>query len=194
MVIGHLAAALLARARYPHLSVLLLLTATYAADLTEAALSLAGSSTLAAAQYSHSVPVLGGISLFLAIVALLLHAEARSIAAVILVSVSHIPLDWITGVHKPLFLPFGPTVGLNLYQHTALDLALEGGLCICAWLWWARAQTRKVVKWSAAVLACLLLFQAGLVSYTASHSLISLVERRIVSISSHSSTQAPQPQ
>lgn len=177
MVIGHLAPALLARTRHPGCSWILLVVATYAADLIEIGLSLVGFSSASAGQYSHSVPAVAAAGLLLTLAATFFGPGRQVGIALALIALSHIPLDWLTGETKPLFHPGGPTIGLNLYRIPVVDWVVEGALFVAAWTWWTRSHRPKRIAWAGAALLSLLVFQAALISYTASNPIISLFER-----------------
>lgn len=186
MVIGHLAPAIAVRVRYAEVPVTALLAATFLPDLAEAALTAAGSGGIAAAAYSHSVPLVAVLSLTIALGLRLRGARNAASLAVFALSLSHIPLDWITGETKPLFFATGPVVGLRLYRYPALDWLVESALCVAAWAWWSTRQRGKDVAWGGLVLVSLLVFQGVLISYTASHSITFLLQRALAAIPARS--------
>jgi membrane-bound metal-dependent hydrolase YbcI (DUF457 family) len=135
MYIGHVGAALAAKRVRASIGLLPLLVATYAPDLVDTGMCLAGTYD-PRSMLSHSIPAV----LFLALAGLTWYALITRdwtggviIAAVI---VSHMVLDWITG-YKPTW-PGGPMISLHLYDKPIADFAAEGAVILIGTLLYAR--------------------------------------------------------
>lgn len=125
MYIGHVGVALAAKRLRPSIGLLVLLVATYAPDWIDAGLC-AGGIYNPDGLLSHSIPVIGALSL---LGFTFYGARTRDWTAAALVAaviISHMLLDWITG-YKPTW-PGGPMIGLELYRRPIVDFFLEGAL------------------------------------------------------------------
>jgi hypothetical protein len=123
MYIGHVGVALAAKRLRLSVGLLVLLVATYAPDWIDSGLCIIGGYD-PRQMLSHSIPAvlifaLGGF------IAYTLSTRDRVGGALIAaVIISHMVLDWITGI-KPTW-PGGPTIGLQLYSHPIADFFAEG--------------------------------------------------------------------
>jgi hypothetical protein len=145
MYIGHVGVALAAKRIRVSVGLLTLLVATYTPDLVESGLCLAGDSRFRQV-LSHSVPA---VLLFavLGFVAYTLITDDRAggilIAALI---VSHMVLDWITGI-KPTW-PGGPMIGFDLYSRPIADFFVEALVIIAGGLMYARTLPPRRRPWA----------------------------------------------
>jgi hypothetical protein len=143
--IGHTAIALAAKRARPSVPLAALLAATYGPDVIEITLlALVRWAHVTAAFGSHSMPA---IILGAAVVAAAYWTWRRDAAGAVLLAAtytSHWPADLFTGTAKPTW-GGGPTLGLSLYDHPALDFVIESGLLLAAWLlfWPARGRRRR---------------------------------------------------
>ena len=163
MFTGHLALALLARASAPgvrsRVALPALVAAAYAPDWLELPFRMAAWPRPLIALWTHS---LLSVCLGAALAAAawwVFRRDGRGAALIGATYASHWPADLLTGTHKPTW-PNGPTFGLNLYQHSAVDLALEAGLLLLAWaLFTRRLSVAPLVRVAAP--ATLLVLQAA---------------------------------
>ncbi|HJP87377.1 MAG TPA: metal-dependent hydrolase [Gemmatimonadaceae bacterium] len=144
MYIGHVGAALAAKRLRVSVSLLVLLVATYTPDWVDTGLCLAGSYNTGE-MLSHSIPAI----LFFAVIGFIAYTlmtrdrlGGALVAAVIL---SHMFLDWITGI-KPTW-PGGPTIGLQLYAHPIADFIVEGVVITIGALVYARTLPPRRRPW-----------------------------------------------
>jgi hypothetical protein len=155
MIIGHLGPALAARARWPRLSLPLVVGASFAPDLLRLAFDAGGVGWRSANEYSHLLPwsALLGLAVGVAAFAPRRDRVAGLVAAALVAS--HVALDMISG-HKPLWRE-GPT-GLGVEAYQQLELLLEGAL---AWWGWRAARRTRSPAWvgSVATLVFLLVAQ-----------------------------------
>jgi hypothetical protein len=141
MLIGHVAIALAAKRVRSSVPLAALLAATFGPDVIEITLlALERWGNLPTSLGSHSIPA---VLLGAAVVGAaywLRRQDARGGALLFAVYTSHWAADLLTGTSKPTWLG-GPTLGLALYEHPALDFALESGLLLAAWLFfWPAAE------------------------------------------------------
>ena len=160
MYVGHVGAALGARRLAPSLALSTLVLATYLPDWTDAALCLTGQYRDAQLM-SHSIPA--GIVLAILAGATQLRRRDLSAAAVVAaVVISHVLLDYITGI-KPTWSG-GPFIGLQIYRYPILDFAVEGAVIVAGWMFYRRTIPAHpaALKRSDLMLRILLLMQAGI--------------------------------
>jgi len=99
--------------------------------------------------YSHTLPaavltaaVMGAVAYFA--------TDRRSTGALcVLMALSHLPLDYITG--RKLFWPGGELLGLSLYENPAADFVLEASMALGGW--WLVRRGRDAPRWASAWLA-----------------------------------------
>jgi len=144
MYIGHIGVALAAQRVRGTVGLLVLLVATYVPDWADAGLCVAGAYN-PQGMLTHSIPA---ILLFI-IVGFAAYAAATRdwtgafvIAGVIL---SHMFLDWITGI-KPTW-PGGPMIGLGLYDHPVVDFFLEGAVIVAGAMLYGRTLPPRRRPW-----------------------------------------------
>lgn len=144
MFIGHTAIALAAKRVRPSVPLAALIAATYGPDVIEITLlALLRWAHVPAVFGSHSVPA---VALGAAVVAVAYWTWRRDAAGGALLAAtyaSHWGADLFTGRAKPTW-GGGPTLGLSLYDHPALDFAVESGLLLAAWLFlWPASDRRR---------------------------------------------------
>jgi hypothetical protein len=164
---GHVGIALAGKGYRTTVPLWLLLIATQLPDWTDAVVCATGIESPPSGMLSHSLPAVAVLS---AALALLYFIVARDLAAATLVAaivVSHAVADYVTGL-KPTW-PGGPFVGLQLYQHPALDFVLEAAVIAIGWVIYRRSlpvERRKTTPVNL-LLFCLLLLQlAASVSFS----------------------------
>lgn len=155
MIIGHFGVAFAARARWPRLSLAWLLLATMAPDLWRVALAGTGMPMAFTTRYSHVLPWSALLALALGIVALITFRSRLAALVTIVVVLSHILLDAISG-EKALW-PGGPA-GLNVEYYQQLEFVIEAAL---AWYGWRllRRSARPTRLARRSILAFLLAFE-----------------------------------
>lgn len=134
---GHIGIALAGKGFRSTIPLWLLLLATQLPDWTDAAVCTAGIESPPTGMLSHSLPA---IAVLAAVLSLPYYAAARDLAAaslVALVVASHAVADYLTGL-KPTW-PGGPMIGLQLYQHPAVDFAVEGVVILVGWAIYRRS-------------------------------------------------------
>jgi hypothetical protein len=135
MTVGHIAPALLARAGWHELPWWLVALAVFVPDVQKYLLVLAGWEFGAADALTHA-----GVVVLLTAGVLVMVARWRGLGwtpslvtgALVL---SHAPLDWLTGFQKPVLLPGGPALGLELYHQWRLVWAMETVSMTAAMMW-----------------------------------------------------------
>jgi hypothetical protein len=132
VITGHIAASYLAMGVLRDKRIFWLLGAAFACDAVDVLLALAKVCS-AYGMYSHSLPALGLIAPTAMVVCWIVTRDRRFAYAGLALALVHLPLDWVTG-RKALW-PYGPLVGLDLYQQTWLDFAIEAPLILLAWIW-----------------------------------------------------------
>lgn len=159
MYVGHVGAALGAKRIAPSIALSTLVFATYLPDWVDAGLCLTGRYH-SAQMSSHSIPA----AIVLAILAGATQLSRRDLGAASVVAavvVSHVILDYLTGI-KPTW-PGGPFIGLELYRHPIADFLLEAVVIVGGWLLYRRTLPPARGRWntSSLLLGLLLLMQAG---------------------------------
>lgn len=156
MFVGHAAVAALAGTLRPDARLLPLVVASYGADLLEIALHAAGVDHQAAMFWSHSLVAVAGAALAAGGVTLVTWRDPRYALLVVAAYVSHWGTDLLTGEGKPTWAG-GPLLGLGLYEHPALDFAIEATLVLAAAALhhWRRPQRARRTVLVAAVLVAL---------------------------------------
>jgi membrane-bound metal-dependent hydrolase YbcI (DUF457 family) len=138
-----------------------LLVATYTPDWVDSGLCLARVSN-PQGMLSHSIPA---VALFALVGFALYGLSARDWTAGLVVAgviVSHVLLDWITGV-KPTW-PGGPMIGLKLYEHPIADFVVEGALIVIGVALYRRTLPSGRTPWvdASIMLGALLVLQLGI--------------------------------
>jgi membrane-bound metal-dependent hydrolase YbcI (DUF457 family) len=116
---------------------------------------------------SHSLPAVAVLAAALALVYLAVARDLAAAAFVAAIVVSHAVADYATGL-KPTW-PGGPHIGLQLYQHPALDFVVEGIVIVLGWAVYRRSlpEERRKSNPVNLLLFCLLLLQlAASVSFS----------------------------
>ena len=134
MYAGHAAIALLVKGIRPRISLAVLVPVAFAPDWVEWFFGLAGQENR---QLSHSLISVGIGATIVALIYWAFKRSASDAAIVGLVYVSHWPADFVTGV-KPTW-PGGPDVGMFMYGHPFVDIALEASLVVLCWLVYRRS-------------------------------------------------------
>lgn len=157
MIIGHLGVAFAARARWPRISVYWLIVATMAPDLLRAALAATEMSMGFTTRYSHLLPWSALLAVGLGVLAAVLFRSGTAGAVTVVVVLSHILLDAISG-QKALWN--GSRPGLNLQHYQQLEFVIEAAIC---WWGWRLLRRSPAPTWLArrSVLAVLLLFEGA---------------------------------
>jgi membrane-bound metal-dependent hydrolase YbcI (DUF457 family) len=172
MYVGHLGAALGAKRIAPAVAMGTLVFATYLPDWVDAALCLTGRYH-DAQMYSHSIPA----TVVLAVLAgatQLRRLDLRAALVVAAVVISHVVLDYITGI-KPTWAG-GPFIGLEIYRHPVVDFSIEAVVIVTGWAFYHRTLPAGLPKWNAstAMLIVLLVMQGGI---DAAHLLLPSVNK-----------------
>lgn len=134
MFIGHTAIALVAKRALPSIPLPALIAAAYWPDVIEITLlPLWRWAHIQADLASHSIPsvALGATAVAAAYWTWRHHALGAALLAA--TYASHWVADLLTGSAKPTW-GGGPTFGLSLYEHPALDFVIESGMVLAAWL------------------------------------------------------------
>lgn len=130
MIIGHLAVAYAARARWRLIPLPWLLLATMAPDFLRLCLIPWGVGMASRNDYSHALPWSIGLAAGAALIAWMVRQNKDTAWVIGLVVLSHIALDMLSG-RKPLWVG-GPN-GLNLQQFEPLEFVIEGALLYVGW-------------------------------------------------------------
>jgi hypothetical protein len=139
MFAGHGALALLAKARRPAVPFGVLAAAAYAPDWLELPFRLAALPQPTVGMWTHSILSVAIGSMVGALAWWLASRDRAGALLVGLAYASHWPADVLTGTLKPTW-PGGPTFGVDLYQHSKVDFAVESLLVIAAWLVWTHVR------------------------------------------------------
>lgn len=162
MYLGHVGVALGAKGLRPRIAFLALLLATYAPDWVDAGLCVAGAYD-PRGMMSHSLPVVGVLAALAIAAYSLATRDLPGAVTVAVVLVSHMVLDWVTGL-KPTW-PGGPTIGLALYSRPALNMALEVGVLAIGVILYRRSLSSRPRAWSdAAIMLGALVVMQGAVT------------------------------
>lgn len=161
MYIGHVGAALAAKRARRSMGLLALLVATYVPDWVDAGLCLTGSFR-SSEMLSHSIPAVALFALVGFVTYGLVSGDWKGGAILAAVIVSHMLLDWITGI-KPSW-PGGPTIGLNVYDHPLLDFVAEGLVIAVGGLLYAPTLPPRRRAWTdiSLMLGALFVMQLGI--------------------------------
>lgn len=159
MYVGHLGPALGAKRLAPSVALATLVVATYLPDWVDASLCVSGRYH-DAQMYSHSIPAMLVLAL-LAGATQVKRADKRAALVVAGVVISHVMLDYLTGI-KPTW-PGGPSIGLEIYRYPIADFAAESAVIIGGWLMYRGTLNAERGRWNSStmMLASLLLMQAG---------------------------------
>ena len=164
---GHIGIALAGKGYRTTVPLWLLLVATQLPDWADAAVCAAGTASPPSEMLSHSLPA---VAVLATAFALLYYAVARDLAAAAIAAaivVSHAIADYATGL-KPTW-PGGPLIGLQLYQHPAVDFVVEATVIVIGWAIYRRSLPGERRKSNPVMmlLFCLLLLQlAASVSFS----------------------------
>jgi hypothetical protein len=140
MIIGHIGVAFAARARERGVPLGALMAASFAPDLVRATMLLGGVGRADANLYSHALPWSFLLAAALAVASWVTWRSAHAAAAVALLAVSHIALDFVSG-RKPLWLG-GPS-GLDLGELQQYEFMLESALLIVGWQRFRRVEGNR---------------------------------------------------
>lgn len=159
MYAGHLGFALGAHSFRRTIPLWLLLIAAQLPDWLDAGMCLANADRGPFGVYTHGMYVVGALALGLAVAYAIVMRDGVGSWIVGTVVVSHYGLDYLTGL-KPTW-PGGPIIGLALYDHPLVDVALEGVTILLGWWLYRRTLPEEVRNDGAvyAVLCSLLTFQ-----------------------------------
>jgi membrane-bound metal-dependent hydrolase YbcI (DUF457 family) len=159
MYVGHVGAALGGKRYAPSVSLALLVFVAYLPDWVDAALCVTGGYR-DAQMYSHSIPAVAVLAI-LAACTQLGKPDLRAALIVAAVVISHVLLDYLTGI-KPTW-PGGPTIGLELYSRPTVDFIAEAAVIAVGWMLYRPSLPAgaRPWRWSTIMLAVLLLLQAG---------------------------------
>ena len=158
MYVGHAGVALGAKRYAPAVTLAALIFAAYLPDWVDAALCVSGRYH-DAQMLSHSVPAVLVLAL-LAGAAQLRRTDRGAILVVVAVVISHVLLDYITGI-KPTW-PGGPLIGLQVYSTPILDFVVESAVIVTGWTLYRQTVPNAGRGFSSpnAMLIALLLMQA----------------------------------
>ena len=123
MYIGHVGVALAAKRLRLSIGLLVLLVATYAPDWIDSGLCIIGGYDQRQ-MLSHSIPAVLTFAVAGFLAYTLITRDRVGGALIAAVIISHMMLDWLTGI-KPTW-PGGPMIGLQLYAHPIADFFAEG--------------------------------------------------------------------
>ena len=133
MLAGHFGIAQLAKGARRDLPLLLLVTSAYLPDLVRVAIA---GLTPRFDVFSHSLPIVGALSLAVAILWLLRGGQIAAAGVLALACLLHWPADVFTGCKPTTF--DGPWIGLVSYRRPVSDLVVEGLLVVGGWLYMRR--------------------------------------------------------
>jgi hypothetical protein len=155
---GHFSVALGTSGR-SRLPLWLLIVAAFACDLAEGGVAAAGVNDPMRV-WSHSLPAAAVWGVLLALGWRLSGGGWRDAGILLAVSLSHVPLDFVTAVKT--FVPGVPPFGLNLYARPVADAVVEAALAVAGWsLWRASLEpSRQGSVPARAMLLVLLAFEA----------------------------------
>lgn len=156
MYAGHFGAALAGAGAARRTSLWLLIVAAFSADIVEGLLA-AFNVNDPTRVWSHSLPATAIAGLVLAIVVRAMGGSWRASGVVLLVSISHSALDYVTAA-KTYWPGVAPT-GLRWYLHPRRDLVAEAAVGIAGWLVWRAALPRER-RWAGATWVALAVLMA----------------------------------
>jgi membrane-bound metal-dependent hydrolase YbcI (DUF457 family) len=159
MYVGHVGAALGGKRFAPAVALGTLVFAAYLPDWVDAALCFTGRYH-DVQMLSHSVPAVVVLAI-LAAATQIGRANLKAALVVGAVVISHVLLDYLTGI-KPTW-PGGPIIGLGIYRYPVIDFVAEAAVIVSGWLLYRRTLPPANKKWNAStmMLAVLLLMQLG---------------------------------
>ena len=132
MYAGHVGIALGAKGFRSALPLWALIIASQLPDWADATLCLAGVTSSTPGMYSHSFAAIAVLTALGTAVYLVGTRDVAGSAFVAALVVSHALGDYITGL-KPTW-EGGPMIGLQLYQHPAVDFMVEAVIIVAGWL------------------------------------------------------------
>ncbi|MDX1531502.1 MAG: hypothetical protein R3362_08245 [Rhodothermales bacterium] len=130
MYVGHVGIALAAKGLRPRLPLALLLVAAFGVDFAEVAVKAVGLDE-AVPDPVETLPVALALVVGFGAFTWALQRDAPAALVVAAVALTHPLGDLLTGTIPPW--PGSPEVGLDLFQHRWVDLALEMGLVFAGW-------------------------------------------------------------
>lgn len=131
MYAGHVGVALGARSLRRAVPLWLLVAAAQLPDWLDAGMCVENMNRGPYGLFTHGVAAVAAAAVAVAVVYALAASDWRGGGVVAAVTLSHYPLDYLTG-RKPTFAN-GPIIGLNLYSRPAVDLLLEGVVITAGW-------------------------------------------------------------
>jgi hypothetical protein len=153
VVVGHIAIAFAARARWPRAELFALVVASLVPDLADFVLPQGDHCRTTCELYTHAFPAVLVLAAAMAGMAWgIWHRRITTSLAGTLVVV-HVLCDTLTGYKK--FWVGGPDMGLALYEHEVADFALEATLMTVAWMLLRR--TTGAPRWGTHPLTLLIL-------------------------------------
>ena len=129
MFVGHFGIAQLGKAARRDIPLIWLIVAAYLPDVLRVLLTPL---TTHHEMLSHSIPVVTGLALAVAVLWLLRGGNVAAAAILAVACVLHWPADAFTGCKPTIF--HGPWIGLVSYRRPISDLAVEGALLVGGWL------------------------------------------------------------
>jgi len=148
VIAGHLGIAGVAHAARRDSSLGWLLIAAMMPDLVDG-LFVLGRTCNPHGLYSHTLPAAALIAAVTGAVAYFATDRRATGALCALMTLSHLPLDYVTG--RKLFWPGGELMGLSLYEKPMADFVLEAALAVGGW--WLVRRGRNAPGWASAWLA-----------------------------------------
>jgi hypothetical protein len=148
VIVGHLGVAGAAHAARRDSSLGWLMVAAMMPDLVDG-LFVLGRTCNPHGLYSHTLPAAALIAMVTGAVAYFATDRRSTGVLCVLMTLSHLPLDYITG--RKLFYPGGELLGLSLYEHPAADFVLEAAMAAVGW--WLVRRGRNAPRWASTWLA-----------------------------------------
>jgi hypothetical protein len=99
--------------------------------------------------YSHTLPAAALIAAVTGAIAYFATDRRATGALCVLMTLSHLPLDYVTG--RKLFWPGGELLGLSLYDKPLADFVLEGAMAVGGW--WLVRRGPNAPRWASGWLA-----------------------------------------
>jgi hypothetical protein len=164
---GHVGIALAGKGYRATVPLWVLLIATQLPDWTDAVVCAAGIESPPTGMLSHSLAAIAALATVLGLSYFVVARDLAGAALVAAIVVSHAVADYATGL-KPTW-PGGPYIGLQLYQHPAIDFLLEAVVIVIGWVIYRRSlpPERRNSNPVNLLLFCLLLLQlAASVSFS----------------------------